>query len=119
MTLSVNQVQEILENHVFVHTYWNDSGEYEEQGWHEWAEVGTTPVAVPDFGTVEIVEDIGGYEDGGGTRYLTFKVTDEEGRSRFFRKHGYYSSYDGSDWDGDFQECAQKAKVVTVYEPIR
>lgn len=60
---------------------------------------------------LEIVEDVGGGEGDGDTRYLVFKLG-----SQFFRKDGYYASYDGSVWDGDFYEVFPREKTITVYE---
>lgn len=115
MTLGVKQVEEILENHPFTSRYGDRT--YTDNGWSLWSEVGGTAVEVDGLGSVTVVESVGGYEDGGSTRYLTFKVTDEGG-SRYFRKNGYYSSYDGTEWDYEFTECVSETKTVTVYEPI-
>ncbi len=57
-----------------------------------------------------VVEDFGG-EGQGDARYVVFKLGEQ-----FFRKEGYYTSYDGSTWDGDFFECFPVIREVTFYE---
>jgi hypothetical protein len=68
---------------------------------------------VHDF-EFEIVEDFGG-EGQGDSRYVVFSLTDGTD-TRFFRKDGYYASYDGSTWDGEFREVKAIDRVVTFYE---
>lgn len=64
--------------------------------------------------TYRVVEDFGG-EGLGDTRYIVIAV--EDGNSvQYFRKDGYYASYDGSTWDGDFREVKAEQKTITVYE---
>jgi hypothetical protein len=69
-----------------------------------------------DFENMRIVciEDFGG-EGQGDKRYVVFKFSDESG-VKYFRKDGYYASYDGSTWDGDFREVKPVDRVVTFYE---
>ncbi len=64
---------------------------------------------------VVCVQDEGGGEGEGETRFAVFSFTDETG-TRYFRKDGFYASYDGTTWDGDFREVTPKEKVVTFYE---
>ena len=49
--------------------------------------------------------------------YVVFSVADPTrlGFKRYFRKTGYYASYDGSNWDGDFTEVFPKQKEITVW----
>lgn len=37
---------------------------------------------------------------------------------RFFRKSGFFASWDGSNWDGPFQEVRSERKMVTVYQEV-
>jgi hypothetical protein len=62
----------------------------------------------------KIVEDVGG-EGQGDTRYVVFSLSDGT-NTRYFRKDGYYASYDGSTWDGEFREVTPIDRVVTFYE---
>lgn len=62
------------------------------------------------------VKDIGG-EGQGDYAAVIFAVETPEGR-RLFRKEGYYSSYDGTDWDGDFAEVEEFEKTVTDYRKV-
>lgn len=71
------------------------------------------PVVVKGV-SVSCVEDFGG-EGQGDTRYCVFKFEDSTG-VKYFRKDGYYASYDGSTWDGDFKEVTPQERIVTFYE---
>lgn len=70
---------------------------------------------------VEDDEETGG-EGSQESIYIVLSVTAhvvEDGigaeRKRYFRKQGYYASYDGSNWDGDFHEVWPKQKEITVW----
>lgn len=65
------------------------------------------------FGQCEIVYSHGGYEGGGdyAERVVHFKD-----HNVFIQITGYYSSYDGTTWDGTWKEVAPKEKTITVYE---
>lgn len=58
----------------------------------------------------------GGGMDKGSNAYLVLRVLDSAGTESFYRKDGFYASYDGFTWDGDFYEVQPKEKTVTVYE---
>lgn len=51
------------------------------------------------FGPVTVVEDIGGGEGDGETRFVVFQLDNTDGYTQFFRADGYYASWDGSNWD--------------------
>ncbi len=53
-----------------------------------------------------------GCEGGGEELWLVFAIGEQ-----FFRITGYYSSYEGSEWESDVTEVEPREKVVTVYEP--
>lgn len=65
------------------------------------------------FGKLWVTHREGG-SDQGSYAEIVFTVDNR----RFFRKLGYYSSYDGYEWDGKFREVQAKQKVVTYYEDI-
>lgn len=79
-------------------------------------EAGSKPVLIPELGTVQVVDSVGGYEDDGAYVHLVLKVTSDEGNVRWFKKEGYYASYDGTSWDGDFSEVHPREKTIVVYE---
>lgn len=65
------------------------------------------------FGKAEIVHEEGDTEGGGDYSCVV----------RYFEEHdvyiqvtGFYSSYEGTDWDNDFQEVKPKEKTITVFE---
>lgn len=57
----------------------------------------------------KVVTDFGG-EGQGSNRYIVFRIGDQ-----LFRKSGYYASYHGSDWDGDFDEVEEYERTITDY----
>ena len=55
-----------------------------------------------------------GREGGGENIWVVFQVGET-----FFRKTGYYNSWEGSDWSyGDLEIVVPKEKLITVYESI-
>ena len=66
--------------------------------------------------TIEKVEFDTGGEGHGEDIYMVVKTTDIDGVEQYWRKDGYYVSYDGSNWDGDFREVKPVERVVTFYE---
>lgn len=64
----------------------------------------------------DIATTFGG-EGQGDVAYAVVSVSPVDGTStQYFRKDGFYSSYDGFTWDGDFYEVHQTARIVTFYE---
>lgn len=65
------------------------------------------------FGNTEIVHEQGDCEGGGdhSEKVIHFKDHDV-----YIRVTGFYSSYDGTDWDNDWSEVKPKEKTITVYE---
>ena len=62
------------------------------------------------FGKLWVVDREGG-SDQGSYAHVVFTVDG----LRFFRKTGFYSSYEGYDWDGSFREVEAKQETITVY----
>lgn len=74
---------------------------------------------IPGVGHVQVMDRVGGYEDGGTYVHIILKVTDDSGKETFYRKTGSYDSWDGTHWeDGVFQEVAPKTMTVTKYEVV-
>lgn len=69
-------------------------------------------VELPNIGKTEAIDNYGG-EGQGDERWIVFKVGDQ-----LFRLNGYYSSYDGSTWDGGVEEVEAYEKTVTDYRVI-
>lgn len=65
--------------------------------------------------TIRCVKNVGGYEGSGEERWAVFSLEDETG-IRYFRKDGYYASYDGTTWDGAFREVKPTERTVVFYE---
>lgn len=115
--------QEILDNPVELARYkeyywWNETFEpqdFDELGWSEILyDISGATVEVNDF-VVKGLEHVGG-EGEGDHMHFVFSVTDGKG-TRYFRRNGYWVSYDGPYWDDDdFYEVTPKTRTVTYYE---
>lgn len=86
----------------------------------EWSEVawgsgGRLHINGEDY-TWKPVKDIGG-EGQGDYAAVIFAVDGPDGR-RLFRKEGYYSSYEGTDWDGNFAEVEAFERTITDYRAV-
>lgn len=115
MNLSVKDIETAIESY-----------EYKgESGWYFW-KYESDEVAgheVPGVGKVRLIDSVGGGEGSGEEMYLIFSVQPEGTKYasavRFFRKDGYYASFDGSNWDGGFFEVKPTKHTVTIYQEVR
>lgn len=116
MTLSVEAIVELMHRHKFegegAETY-QRSGQtmYEERmadfndgyySWDVWVEALETvdkQVTVDGLGVVSAAK-VAGYDCDGGSVEFVFKV-DVGPETRHFRITGYYSSYEGYEWDSN------------------
>lgn len=62
---------------------------------------------------VLVVEDFGGGEGSGEEMWI---IVSYDGR--YFRKDGYYASFDGDNWDGPFVEVRRSQEIVTVFREV-
>lgn len=71
-------------------------------------------VEFPGIGRIEMVESFGG--EGEGDQYwFVFKITDADGNVRFFRRNGWYASFNGGYYDGPTEEVKPAEKTITVW----
>lgn len=79
---------------------------------YEWSEFYSSRKRydVPGLPPVKLVENVGG-EGEGDHRHLVFLID-----GKYYKKTGYYASYEGTSWDGYFAEVEPVEKTVTVYE---
>lgn len=70
-------------------------------------------VETSQYGTVERIDVGTDYEDGREQRTMILKI-----RGRFFKKMGYYDSWESSEWDGTLTEVVPVEKTVVTYESI-
>lgn len=94
---------------------------YSEYGIEEgryWAEIGREEVIDGIDGTVHNVLTEGG--EGQGDQYVVvIKVVPVDGEEQFFRINGYYSSYDGVNFEfAELFEVAPREKTIITYEAI-
>lgn len=89
---------------------WGDS--YSSSGlWQEFMDEGMTNTV--DGLTAKVEAEYGG--EGKGDKYwMVVSLSDGE-TTRYFRKDGWYASYDGGSLDGDTYEVSPQEKVITVY----
>lgn len=59
-------------------------------------------------------EDHGGGEGSGEEMWIIL-----ESGGRYFRKDGFYASFDGDNWDGAFVEVQRRQEVVTVFREVK
>lgn len=92
--------------------------EGEVDSWYELEEIfgGANVSFIIDGIKVEAAEFDTGGEGHGEDIYMVFKTTDKDGVVQLWRKDGYYASYDGDNWDGDFREVKAVERVVVFYE---
>ena len=78
---------------------------------------GWDDVNLPDFkavvGDCEIVHEEGDCEGGGDHSEVVVHFKDHD---IYLRATGFYSSYDGTDWDSDLTQVFPREKMITVYE---
>lgn len=106
MSLSATQVANDLYNH------------FKDEYSQPWSGVRyEMPVEGIDFGDYTAYEeDSYGGEGKGDSAWVVIRTRTTDGVTQFFRKDGYYASYEGYTWDGDFFEVNPTVKTVTYYE---
>ena len=121
MSYTVKDAEKAINDHEFVDTYEYGGGVRTSRysGWGEWSELyeaKADAIEVEGLGAVKAIDgEDAGEGDYNASVFVVFEVTDQEGNVRHFRKNGYYQSYNGTEWDGDFFEAKQVEKVITVW----
>lgn len=91
-----------------------DQGNAEYYAWSFWRDEASVE-RVSGLGIARPVDSVGSGEGESEHIHVVVEVADGE-TTRFFKKNGYYSSYDGTYWDGTFYEVRPYTRTVTVYE---
>jgi hypothetical protein len=79
-----------------------------------WAKYETPDEATKDGLTAKRVAEFGG--EGEGDQYwVVISLSDGE-TTRYFRRDGWYASYDGGTLDGDTYEVRPQEKTIVVYD---
>lgn len=118
--MDARQVRDLMLDWKYEYTnYLGDSDFRDIDCWYEWEELEGETVAVPGLGLVEVVENFGG-EGQGEHMHLVFKVehSGEWPSVKYYKVDGYYSSYGGSEWDGNLYEVKPVQRMVTFYEKL-
>jgi len=68
----------------------------------------------PNVGTVKHVDSKVGAEGGGEDIWFVFSINDD----KLYRITGYYTSYDGSYWEGPVTEVTPREITVTVFDDV-
>jgi hypothetical protein len=71
-----------------------------------------------DLGIAKFVTGETGGEGSAEHIWLVFSVTNGDS-VQYFKKTGYYASYDGSNWDGALVEVEPFEKTVTDWKPAK
>lgn len=80
--------------------------------WHEGYEHG--PFVVEGLGTLSYVTGEHGGEGSAEYIWQVWSVVNlDTDEIQYFKKDGYYASYDGSNWDGEIYEVEPFEKTVT------
>lgn len=102
--------------------YYDDAGSSEwgnlEEDIYTWRKDEEKTAELEGIGTVRLIESFGG-EGEGDNYYLIVSITDSDGGVRFFKRLGWYASYDGGHYEGPTVEVESKQKTITVYEQIK
>lgn len=110
-------LQAAILNHEYSYRdYYGELCVQEGTSWGEfWAEE-HDELDIPEFGKLSVIETVGG-EGQGDHAHVVFKLVDAVGSVTYYKVDGYYSSYDGVDWDGsDLYSVQKREKTITVYE---
>lgn len=108
-TASPREIERIVLAHAGV------VGHYESWSWWRDEHDEENLEEIAELGTVTVVDTVGGSEGDGESQCVVIKVVQGE-VTRYFKKSGYYSSYGGSDWDGEIRSVWPSQKTITVYE---
>ncbi|AXH49315.1 hypothetical protein HWB76_gp086 [Streptomyces phage Blueeyedbeauty] len=87
---------------------------YESEFYGEIRYAGKNGMELNGLGTAYSVDYEGGGEGQGENMWVVFRIGDQ-----LFRKYGYYSSWDGSDWDGDLEEVEPYEVTVVRYREVK
>lgn len=122
--LSVDEVNRAVESHEFTGSYeltwgvnkgkthhWDRTGD-----WHYIMGESREGFKIPHLGIVKLVDEYGG-EGQGDEYYFVFSVTDGD-VTRFFKRHGYHVSHDGSYLEGPTTERTPVEKTVIVWQSV-
>jgi hypothetical protein len=110
MSFTVKEVEEKVSE--LEESGWEDQKEYGYSNIYEFIKGEEETVEVPGLGKLEYVEDYGG-EGSGDDYWVVFKIGDQ-----FFRKDGWYASYDGGELDGELYEVKPTKVSVTEYQKV-
>ena len=119
MAITATEFEALLDEGVpYVWTTWQGEkvdGVYEGSDfWHEAGD--SSEVKLDDNHTATFVDGETGGEGSGEYIWQVWSVKDADGNEQFFRKTGYYMSYEGSTWDGDLTEVVPFEKTVTDWK---
>jgi len=82
-----------------------------------WSEAeGALSIILDDEHTAQFFDGALGGEGSAEYIWQVWAVKDAEGNLQYFKKEGYYASYDGSNWDGSLFEVEPFEKTVTDWK---
>lgn len=119
MSITAKQFEAILDAGIpYEYTTWkNEKAQAEYNNHNFWSEgEDADPVDLDDTHTAKFLIGETGGEGSAEYIWQVWQVTDTDGDVQYFRKTGYYMSYDGCTWDGDLEEVEPFEKTVTDWK---
>jgi len=117
MSLTPDQFEELLKRYYTENAdhdeFEDDEEDYSDFSWHSVEWDFAQPVTVS--GIVLQVEEQHGGEGQGDQLWIVVKATTPDGNVQYFRKSGWYASYDGGYYDYDLEEVFPKEILKTVW----
>ena len=125
--MNLHELESTLTEHEisydYVWKYGPDKGKTETMtdvfDWSYWMhETPAEGVDIPGVGHVSREAQHGG-EGEGDQAWVVLRIEHEDGQTKYYRKDGYYASFDGMYFDADFTEVTPTPKTITVYKAVK
>lgn len=97
----------------FVESVYHQTGHPLNPAWGHFEKISEF-TTIDGLGDTYLEDSYGG--QGQGDEYWLVIRVENGGKSRWFKKPGYYQSYSGGELDGNLYEVFPKQKTVTVWE---
>lgn len=116
MTYSIEDVDRLFNEGFTLKSRWNDHtwNVAGEEAWHS-AKYGDVDDHPTELGQIYFVDEFGG-EGQGDDYWVVIRIVSADGTERFFKRLGWYQSFNGGELDGPTIEVRPREKMVTVYE---
>lgn len=127
MTYTIEQLDEAIGDGKWSNADREGDEYYEEGGWGDlteaiyvWRSRKDEPapsVTIPGIGVVTQVEQFGG-EGQGDDYWIVVRIVSEDGSERFFKRCGWYASYNGGYYEGPTLAVKPAEKTIIVWDEV-